>query len=292
MSGKFNMGDKPTDEFTLHLVSSASMEIFPENTLASFTNVLGEEISLIGDWRVALTEIIFPSYIKNVTDTLITVFRGDDHDNREVPAGFISKQRQGNHLSIKSGTYEKLDDLIKEISATGDIEIKHYVDQRDGHLELRFEKDEGITFSSRQIPSILGFKGVQDGDKSIHVGYKQLPEIWSYITENKHRADYPVDMSAGTQLLFVYIDIITHQLVGNTKAPLLRVIDTNRRLKNGSLSPNEPTHRKNFSTLEYKKLLTTTIQSVKVELRTETGKLVPFVGIGKVLLALRFKKFD
>lgn len=283
--------DSQADEFTLHLVSSASMEIFPENTLASFTNLLSEEISVTGDWRVALTEIIFPAYIKNVTDTLLTVYRQDDADNRDIPEGFISKQRRGNYASIKPGTYETHADLIKEISASGQIDIKYFLDPRDGHLELRFEKDEGITFSSREIPSILGFDGVEDGAKSVHLGFKQIPGIWSFANENKHKGDFPVDMSSGIQLLFAYVNIITHQLVGNTKVPLLRVIDTNRRLKNGGLSQVEPTHRKVFSNLEYKKLLTTTIHSVKVELRTETGKLVPFVGIGKVLLALKFKKF-
>ena len=40
--------------------------IFPQNTLSSFKNYFNEEINLEGDWRVALSEIIFPAKINQV----------------------------------------------------------------------------------------------------------------------------------------------------------------------------------------------------------------------------------
>ena len=76
----------------------------------------------------------------------------------------------------------------------------------------------------------------------------------------------------------------------DAKAPLLQVIDSKQRLKNGSVCELEPTHRIVFSNLDYKKLLSNTIQSNSIELRTETGHLVPFSGTGKVILTLQFKK--
>ena len=81
--------------------------------------------------------------------------------------------------------------------------------------------------------------------------------------------------------------------MGDTKAPLLRVIDTNRRVKNGNVCPIEPDHRKVFSNLGYKKPLVNNIQSIGVNLRTETSLLVPFAGGGgKVVLTLKFRKFQ
>ena len=53
-----------SDEFTVHLISTASVDYFPDNTLASFRNFCKEEIALDGGWRVALSEIIFPHKIK------------------------------------------------------------------------------------------------------------------------------------------------------------------------------------------------------------------------------------
>ena len=61
----------------MHVVSSASMNIFPENTLANFTNYFSEEVNLEGDWRVALSETIFPSRLINQVNTKhVTKFRG------------------------------------------------------------------------------------------------------------------------------------------------------------------------------------------------------------------------
>ena len=81
--------------------------------------------------------------------------------------------------------------------------------------------------------------------------------------------------------------------MGDTKASLLRVIDTNRRVKNGYVCTIEPNHRKVFNNLDYKKLLVNNIQSIAVNLRTETGRLVPFAGGGeRVVLTLMFQKFS
>ena len=48
-------------------------------------------------------------------------------------------------------------------------------------------------------------------------------------------ADYPFDLLAVKQLIFVYSVIIEYQHIGDTKTPLIRVIDSNQRLKNDSL---------------------------------------------------------
>ena len=44
--------------------------------------------------------------------------------------------------------------------------------------------------------------------------------------------------------------------------------------------------------LDYKKLFLSSVQSQSVQLHTETGRLVPFAGTGKVVLTLKFKSFD
>ena len=54
--------------FTITLVSSASMKVFKDNTLANLISLLSEEISMQGEWRVAVTEVTFPTKIDNVID--------------------------------------------------------------------------------------------------------------------------------------------------------------------------------------------------------------------------------
>ena len=63
------------------------------------------------------------------------------------------------------------------------------------------------------------------------------------------------DLSAGKQIIFIYVNIIEYQYVGDNKARLNRVIDSKQRLKNGSPCEIEPTHRIVFSNFQYKKLL-------------------------------------
>ena len=157
-------------------------------------------------------------------------------------------------------------------------------------------KYEGITFPSEEIPRIIGFEGIPDGN-GIHIGYKMNPNENRLMKSDDTKAyygEFPADLCAGKHLIFIYTNIIEYQYVGDTKAPLLRVIDSKQLLKNCSVclsSELEPTHRIVFTNLDYKKLLTNTIQSISIELLVETGQLVPFSGTGKVILTLQFKKF-
>ena len=74
MSSNFG-GDK--DSFSITLVSSASMNVFIDTSLASFKNLLSEDIYLQGEWRIALSEITFPTHFYNVTDTKIVYYKKD-----------------------------------------------------------------------------------------------------------------------------------------------------------------------------------------------------------------------
>ena len=92
-----------------------------------------------------------------------------------------------------------------------------------------------------------------------------------------------------------YVCLPGHNSLSNSrrhKNTLLRVIDTNRRVKNGYACTIEPNHREVFSKLDFKKLLVNNISIISVNLRTETGGLVPFVGWEKVVLTLKFQKFS
>ena len=110
--------------------------------------------------------------------------------------------------------------------------MDYVIDPITKHLSLWLHYWEGITFSSPHFPRLFGFKGVRDGT-SYHEGCKQGSSKHSTITTQDLIADYPVDVCAGAHLMFFYLDIIHYQIVGDRKAPLLRVIDTNRRVKNG-----------------------------------------------------------
>ena len=150
-----------------------------------------------------------------------------------------------------------------------------------------------LHFPVKKSPaSFIGSEGIPNGN-GFYIGYEMNPNENSLMKSDETKAyygEFPADLCAGKLLIFIYTNIIEYQYVGDTKAPLLRVIDSKRRLKNGSVCELEPTHRIVFTSLDYKKLLTNTIQSISIELRTETGQLVPFLGTGKVILKPQIKK--
>ena len=217
------------------------MNIFNDNSLASFKNLLSKNIDLQGEWRVALTEITFPTHINNVTDTKLVYYKKDKvKTSLKVAKEKISRP---------------IEKIFNEINRKIDPDnISYSIDPITKHLSLWMHYWEGFTFESPQIPSILGFQGLRDGT-GYHIGYKESTHIHSTLTSQNLISDFPVDISAGTQMMFIYLGIIRYQIVGDTKAPLLRVIDTNRRVKNGYACSIEPNHRKVFSNLDYKKLL-------------------------------------
>ena len=170
MSSNFG-GDK--ESFSITLVSSALMNIFIDISLASFKNLLSENIDLQGEWRVALSEITFPTHFNNVTDTKIVYYKKDKvKASLKVANGKISRPYDGEKTKITKGEYGEIDKLFNEINRKVDLDNFSYsIDPFTKHLSIWMQYWEGITFESPQIPSFLGFEGMRDG-KGYYIGYK------------------------------------------------------------------------------------------------------------------------
>ena len=56
------------NSFTAEMVSNASFDCYPNNTLCSFTNFLPVQINLEGEWEVAIAELSYPSLYQNITE--------------------------------------------------------------------------------------------------------------------------------------------------------------------------------------------------------------------------------
>ena len=94
------------------------MDYFPDNTLASFRKFCEKEIVLDGDWRVALSEIIFPTKLNIVTDEEFTYFRASEVVVSTSNAGnrnTISRPGYGEKVLIKRGEYTFIQHFINEI---------------------------------------------------------------------------------------------------------------------------------------------------------------------------------
>ena len=102
--------------------------------------------------------------------------------------------------------------------------------------------------------------------------------------------DFPVDLISGTSLILVYTDLIEYQNTGDVKAPVLRIIDSGKRVEIGKVVTTQNLETRSFFDLQYKKLLVQNIQTISIQLRTVIGILVPVCGKGQVVLTLILKK--
>ena len=163
------------DEFTVHVISSASMKIFDQNTLASFRNFFNDEIQLSGDWRVALSEIIFPTKIEHNTNGVLTscsLGGFEDHQRNSSGANVISRPYNGEQLVFMPGTFDTVPHLLATIKRTVGLPNFSFREiKSSGKIEIVFGKYEGITFPSDEIPRIIG---LMDEEHTLGTKWTQL----------------------------------------------------------------------------------------------------------------------
>ena len=242
------MGSKRLeDEFTVDVISRASMEIFDQNRLASFWYIFNNEVQLSGNWRVALSEIMFLIKIQHDMngDLIAYSLKGyEDSQKSSSDANVISGHYSREKFSIMTGNLDTVAQLLFTIKRTVGLPSFLFREIKStGKYEILFGKNVGITFHSEEIFSIVGFTGLPD-KHDVHIGYK-MNTVKSDETK-AYYGEFPDDLCLEKLLIFIYTNIIEYQYVGDARAPLLRVIDSKQRLKNGSVCDLEQTHRKAF----------------------------------------------
>ena len=137
------------NELTVNLVSSASMSIFPQNTLSSFKNYFNEEINSEGDGRVALSEIIFPAKINQVNKRDLKIFssEGLKFYEKSTPLDAVSRPYAGERAIIGVGSYENQDHLLRSLkAATGLPHFEYQLNKINRVLFLSFDKTKELVF--------------------------------------------------------------------------------------------------------------------------------------------------
>ena len=96
----------------------------------------------------------------------------------------------------------------------------------------------------------------------------------------KTEGDAVVDLMFRAQTVYVYTDIVKHSIVGDKRAPLLRVVNVNPYLGD--------TQTVTFQPLIYQPLSRSSFRQIAVYLRDSTGQPIPFErGAVTVVLAFR-----
>ena len=239
------------ESFTIELVSNASAQLFPDYTLSSFTNFLPQQLNLDGQWEVAISEISYPSMYQNITEGKFMFF-----DKK------LSKLSEFYYL--EPGLYPSITDFVEDMNIL--IQERHNhsencitvkVSRRTQKVEIYLANEgSGLAFFSTDLGHFFGSNvGCEFGVMLRGKG------------PNKPEFAYDI---VRIHTLMIYTDLIEYNIVGDTKAPLLRCFPFNSKLKAGDIiTTGQYMKYQTFSNLQFRLLFKNSFHSIHIDLRDE-----------------------
>ena len=105
-----------------------------------------------------------------------------------------------------------------------------------------------------------------------------------------HKPEFAYDIVRIHSLL-IYTELIEYNIVGDTKAPLLRCIPFISKLKAGDIiTTGQYMNYQTISNMQFRPLLKNSFHSIHFDLRDTSGEKIPFVSVGITRLVLMFRK--
>ena len=94
----------------------------------------------------------------------------------------------------------------------------------------------------------------------------------TYDGHGEHRAKLPTNLTANVNLVYVYCDLLEQVLVGDTKAPLLRIVSRSTDMT----SSLERIEHVTFNSVQYVPLQKKCFDTVTINLMMDNGLPMPF----------------
>ena len=260
------------EPFTIELVSNASAQLFPDITLSSFTNFLPEQLNLEGQWEVAFSEISYPSMYQNVTEGKFIFF-----DKK------LSKSPEFYYL--EPGFYPSITDIVEAMNTVIQKTHNHSencvtvkVTRRTQKVEIYLaDERSGVAFFSTDLGHIFG--SIVGNDFAVMLR-----------GEGPYKPKFAYDI-VRIHSLMIYTDLIEYNIVGDTKAPLLRCFPFISKLKcEDIITTGLYMNYQTFSNLQLRPLLKNSFHSIHIDLRDTSGEKLPFVSVGNTRFVLMFRK--
>ena len=260
------------ESFTIVLVSNASGQLFPNNTLRSFTDFSPEQLNLEGQWEAAISEISYPSMYQNITEGKFKFF--DEKYSKSMP---IYNLEPGLNTSI-TDFVEAMNMLIQERNNPNETCVTVKVSRGTQKVVIMLANDtSGIALCSTDYGHIFGNNvGNEFGVLMIRRG--------------PHEPEFAYDI-VRIHSLMIYSDLVEYNLVGDTKAPFLRCFPFISKLKGGYIiTTGQYMNYQTFSNLQFRPLLKISFHSIHINLRDTSEEKIPFISVGIAGLVLMFRK--
>lgn len=238
------MGDSG---FYVTLPSNACSLIFPQNTISSFTISLARPLDLPGAWEVGLAEIQYPHSWNNITTDV----------KFEISNGIKTWP-----FLLKGGYYSSIPELLESmnsliLSCRDPPEVALHYNSITRKVRLKSETQHTLSVGA-ELSYILG------------------------MAPDRHvkKMAFTADITGGFNALYIYMDIVEHQMVGDFYVPLLRCVPVRGQ--------NNEYINICYDKPHYIPVSKHHIDTIAVEIKTDQNKNVPF-RFGKLIVKLHFR---
>lgn len=310
------------DNFYLYVPSDVDTAQSHRNTSSSFVVPLKDNIYLENSkWEVALKEIFYPDLWYNITESDNEIITGRQITRSEItneskkegtstPALTIKEQharffnspdaflnsfqsrRMSNRarevteqesqvwsLTIPPGNYTP-SDLVSAINSmmrkgtNSSFGGQLRYSSRTGKLVVSLNAGDMFCVRSVNLARVLG------------LSERKRLVLNTNSARMKKKITFPsaLDFSTNSSNMYVYTNFIRYSAIGNTTAPVLRVLqlhhNNNERYNNNYQS---------FLHSQYHTVTKNVLTNIEIELRDSVGNLIPFQR-GKTLLVLHFRR--
>ena len=187
--------------------------------------------------------------------------------------------------NLEPGLYTIITDIVEAMNTLFQQRNNHYetcitvkVSRRTQKIVIMLANDtSGLAFCSTDLSHIFG-KNVGN-------------PFWTLMKgKGPHEPQFAYDIVC-IHSLMIYSDLIEYNIVGDTKAPLLRYFPFISKLKGGDIiTSRQYMNYQTFSNLQFRPLLKNFFHSIHIELRDTSGEKIPSVSVGITRLVLMFRK--
>lgn len=246
------------------LPSNSSMQdYYPDNSLATYTVKIPASLDFsVGQWECALTEIqFFKSWI-NISGAALTLAVDGEATDISIPDSYYNSPKE----LIKT-INQRIDDLWS-YKANYDFKLLYMEHTKKCRMMSKLNSGNGVDINLNDtLKKILGLSDM------------------SVITDPSN--EYLIlEGNVSIQLIhlydiMIYSDIVQGSIIGDTEAPLLRVVS----VEQGNWSKQCTI----YQNPQYSPLSKSKFQTISILLRTDTGDAVPFTE-GRTIVTLDFRR--
>ena len=203
---------------------------------------------------VAISEIAYPSMCQNITEGYFKFF-----DEKFSKSTSTYNLEPGPYISI-TDIVEAMNTLIQERNNHNGTCITVNVSRRTQKVVIMLANDtSGLAFCSTDLVHIFG------NNVGNEFGVLMLGK-------GPHEPQFAYDIGR-VHSLMIYSDLVEYNIVGETKAPLLRCVPCFLKLKGGDIiTTGQYMNYQTFSNLQFRPLFKNSFHIIHFDLRDPSGE--------------------